>query len=122
MGTLAAPALAGLAWTQLNRSDLRRRRQEFYERDQRPRRQSARGPSPLWPCRGPATVEELSGAAEDIEAYLKSEPKSAQRSDARYVLGLAQEGLKKNAEAAETFNKLLTADPNYGTATRSCTS
>jgi len=53
-------------------------------------------------------------AAADLQAVLSSGGiGQAERSDARYVLGLCQVGLKQPAEAAATFQALLKEDPKY---------
>jgi TolA-binding protein len=60
-------------------------------------------------------------AIEDLEAMLAADAAAAgvtpaERSDARYVLGLCQAGLKKPAEAARAFQTLLKDDPQYAAA------
>ena len=56
-------------------------------------------------------------AIPDLQAMLTApEATVAEKSDARYVLGLCQAGLKKPAEAAATFRALLQEDPKYQAA------
>jgi TolA-binding protein len=53
-------------------------------------------------------------AAADLQAVLSAGGVGqGERSDARYVLGLCQVGLKQPAEAAATFQALLKEDPKY---------
>jgi TolA-binding protein len=53
-------------------------------------------------------------AAADLQVVLTAGGVGqAERSDARYVLGLCQVGLKQPAEAAATFQALLKEDPKY---------
>jgi cellulose synthase operon protein C len=56
-------------------------------------------------------------SAVDLQAFLAAggiEP--AEKSDARYVLGLSQVGQKKLEEAVTTFRALLSEDPKYSVA------
>ncbi len=53
------------------------------------------------------------GAIDDVTAFLKSNPAPEQAADALYEKGLAEVGLKKNADAAATFEGLLQAHPKY---------
>ncbi len=56
-------------------------------------------------------------AIDDLQVYLKTKPTGVDRSDALYILGLCQEALDKNADAAATFTALLESDAKYaGTA------
>ena len=66
--------------------------------------------------RAKGSVEKARSAIDDAEAFLKADPKSAERSDALYVLGLAQEGAQKFGDAAKSFQALLEADPKYSAA------
>src|ERR1043165_4481559 len=53
-------------------------------------------------------------SAADLQAVLAaSGVEQGERSDARYVLGLCQVGLKQHAEAAASFQSLLKEDPKY---------
>ncbi|MGD0897762.1 MAG: tetratricopeptide repeat protein [Thermoguttaceae bacterium] len=56
-------------------------------------------------------------AAPDLAALLGvADATPAEKTDARYVLGLCQVELKKPHEAAATFRTLLKEDPNYASA------
>ena len=57
-------------------------------------------------------AEKYDLAIADLNAVLASDSDS-HRSDALYVLGLCYLGLKKHADAAGAFEKLLTSDPKY---------
>ena len=66
--------------------------------------------------RGMARYREgkFSDAVDDLKAMLTADDLSkAERSDARYVLGLCQVGLKRQADAVGTFRDLLQEDPKY---------
>jgi TolA-binding protein len=56
----------------------------------------------------------FAAAAADLQAVLAASGiEQGERSDARYVLGLCQVGLKQHTEAAATFQALLKEDPKY---------
>jgi len=63
-------------------------------------------------------LKQFAPAIEDLQEFLTSaaasaEKSSAEKSDARYVLGLCQGGLGKPADAEATFRALLAEDPRY---------
>lgn len=59
----------------------------------------------------------FAGAIDDLEAMLAAPDATlAEKSDARYVLGLCQLGLKKPGDAVTTFGALLQDDPKYAAA------
>jgi TolA-binding protein len=114
---LVPTALVGLGWSQINRSEFSKATRTFSTVLEK----HADTPSAIRAHYGRAAarqqLKEYAGAIEDAEAYLKAaDPKAVERSDALYVLGLAQEGAQKFSEAAKTFQSLLDADPNYSTA------
>ncbi len=56
-------------------------------------------------------------AVADLQAVVESpRMEQGEKSDARYVLGLCQAGLKKHGDAAATFRTLLKEDPKYAAA------
>lgn len=62
-------------------------------------------------------LQDYRGAIADLDALLASaSPAPRRRSDARYERGLALVGLQEHAAAAEQFDKLLQADPDYPAA------
>ena len=80
-----------------------------------PRRSSPRVPftAGRWPG---SSLASLARRLKISRPCWRPEPAAADKSDARYVLGLCQAGLKKWAEAAETFRTLLKDDPRYAAA------
>ncbi len=66
-------------------------------------------------------LKQYAPAIEDLQAYLataaaSTDKATAEKSDARYVLGLCQNGLGKSADAEATFRALLSDDPRYSGA------
>ncbi len=57
--------------------------------------------------------KDFAGAMADANAYLKAEPDGTERSDARFVMGLAQVGDNKLDEAIKTFEAILKDDAKY---------
>ena len=58
----------------------------------------------------------LAEALADVEAFLKTDPKKAARSDALFQLGLIQLERGKNAAAAEAMQTLLDENPEFASA------
>ena len=113
---LAPRALYGLGWAKLSQNDYAGAERLFDA-------MVAKYPATSW-RRAPATPAASLGtsgknfgpAIEDVQALLAADPTPAEKSDARYLLGLCQAGLKQDAEAAATFQAILSDDPKYAGA------
>ncbi|MBI1902562.1 MAG: tetratricopeptide repeat protein [Planctomycetia bacterium] len=115
-GKLAPHAQLGLAWTHLGLGDAAVAEKNLSALVDTPAGK-ALGDKTRYP-RGLARhrLKQYGPAADDLLAFLKTDPPAAERSDARYVLGLCQVGQKQWPQAAETFRALLADDPSYAGA------
>ncbi len=114
---LVPTALVGLGWSQINRSEFSKAARSFSTVLEKYADSPAATRARYGRAAARQQLKEYAGAIDDAEAYLKAaDPKAAERSDALFVLGLAQEGAQKSSEAAKTFQSLLDADPNYSAA------
>jgi TolA-binding protein len=58
-------------------------------------------------------TKDFDGAIADANAYLQADSQGADRSDARYLIGVAQVGRKQYDEAIKTLESLVKDDPKY---------
>ncbi len=112
-------AMYGLGWSLLSRNEYEAAEKaldqlvtEFPDDKLVPRARYARGMARQ-------QLGKFAPALEDVQSLLDAQdaqPTATEKSDARYVLGLCQVGLKQYPEATATFRALLTDEAEYGNA------
>ena len=85
-------ALVGLGWTQIDKSDFAAAAKIFSTVLDKYADQPAANRARYGRAAARQQLKDFAGAIDDAQAFLKADPKSTERSDALYVLGLAQEG------------------------------
>ncbi len=109
---LARQALFGLGWVKLGQNDARGAETLFDEWLQK-YADDKLAPRVRYAQHGQTTTEGFRRALDDVRALLAADPPLAEKSNARYLLGLCEAGLQKYADAAKTFQTLLGDDPKY---------
>lgn len=116
---LAPHAQYGLAWSLLSRgesSESAAAADALLKRTDLPADVAAKGSYVRALARH--RLKQYQPAIDDLQAYLKTKPTGVDQADALYVLGLCQEALDKNADAAKTFGTLLDVAPKYAGAAK----
>ncbi len=105
---LAPQALCGLGWAKLSQNDYAAAEKCFDAMIEKhaddklvPRARYARAVARQ-------QLKKYAGAIEDIRALLAADPAAAEKSDARYLLGLCQTGLQKHADARPLSRRSFT--------------
>lgn len=115
---LVPHALFGLGWSQLNRKDHAGAEKAFSRLVEGYPRHKLTARARFARAMARQQLGKYAPAVEDLQAMLAAGltatgPTAAERSDARYILGLCQAGMKNHAEAAAVFEALLKDDPKY---------